>query len=227
MHCSSWRISLIIIAIFAVGSLPTNVIAASPVSGATASATSTTAPADLLPAEDAFKVTARFKDAKTIELNYQIADGYYLYRKRFRLGNQNTETAQFKIGKIISPRGLVKQDATFGRVETYRHSVRILLPIAIASNASRIELDAATVKLNMISQGCADVGVCYPPLQHDLALKLGSGDIVMPAPMLGANAANAASAANAANASFTPAPMPSNSPVPAVPGIADLVKKAP
>ncbi len=221
MHCSSWRISLIIIAIFAVGSLPTNVIAASPVSGATASATSTTAPADLLPAEDAFKVTARFKDAKTIELNYQIADGYYLYRKRFKLGNQNTETSQFKIGKIVSPRGLVKQDPTFGRVETYRHSVRILLPVASASKGSRIELDAVTVKLNMISQGCADVGVCYPPLQHDLALKLGSGDIVMPAPMLGANAANAA------NASFTPAPLPSNSPVPAVPGIADLVKKAP
>jgi thioredoxin:protein disulfide reductase len=157
---------------------------------------------DLLPAEEAFKVSARFKDAKTIELNYLIADGYYMYRKRFRAAS---ETPQFKAGKIAAPPGMVKQDATFGRVETYRKSVRVLLPIA------RLDLksDDKVVKVAVTSQGCADVGVCYPPLRHDLTLQFGSGDIVNPASSEGTLAA-----ASAPNVSKTPS-------------IADMVKKAP
>jgi thiol:disulfide interchange protein len=78
---------------------------------ATATAVSGATPAqDLLPAEDVFKVSARFKDAKTIELTYQIADGYYLYRKRFSVAN---ETPQFKLGKLVSPAGRVTKDANF------------------------------------------------------------------------------------------------------------------
>lgn len=157
---------------------------------------------DLLPAEEAFKVSARFKDAKTIELNYQIADGYYMYRKRFRV---NSETPQFKAGKIAAPPGLVKQDATFGRVETYRKSVRVLLPITKLGMKS----DDKMIKLAVTSQGCADVGVCYPPLRHDLVLQVGSGDIVNPA-----NSSGTSSAASAPNVSKTPS-------------IADMVKKAP
>jgi thioredoxin:protein disulfide reductase len=171
-------------------------------SGITASAAPTSTD-DLLPAEEAFKVSARFKDAKTIELNYLIADGYYMYRKRFRVAS---ETPQFKTGKIAAPAGLVKQDATFGRVETYRKSVRVLLPIASLNGQS----DDKLVKIAITSQGCADAGVCYPPLRHDLVLQLGSGDVVMPALQAGAN-------------------KPSSSQVPtaSTPSIADMVKKAP
>jgi thioredoxin:protein disulfide reductase len=160
---------------------------------------------DLLPAEEAFKVSARFKDAKTIELNYQIADGYYMYRKRFRVAS---ETPQFKAGKIAAPPGVVKQDATFGRVETYRKSVRVLLPIAKLGVKSEDKM----VKLAVTSQGCADVGVCYPPLRHDLTLQFGSGDIVTPA--------------SSAVASFT-APAAATPNVSKTPSIADMVKKAP
>jgi thioredoxin:protein disulfide reductase len=157
---------------------------------------------DLLPAEEAFKVSARFKDAKTVELKYLIADGYYMYRKRFRV---NSETPQFKAGKIAAPPGLVKQDATFGRVETYRKSVRVLLPIIKLG----VKSDDKMIKLAVTSQGCADVGVCYPPLRHDLTLQFGSGDIVNPA-----NSSGTSSAASAPNVSKTPS-------------IADMVKKAP
>jgi thioredoxin:protein disulfide reductase len=163
---------------------------------------------DLLPAEEAFKVSARFKDAKTIELNYQIADGYYMYRKRFRVAS---ETPQFKVGKIAAPSGVVKQDATFGRVETYRKSVRVLLPIARLD----VKSGGSMIKVAVTSQGCADVGVCYPPLRHDLLLQLGSGDIVTPALQAGA-------ASSAANTS-SPAPTA----VSKTPSIADMVKKVP
>ncbi len=162
---------------------------------------------DLLPAEEAFKVSARFKDAKTIELNYQIADGYYMYRKRFRAAS---ETPQFKTGTIASPAGLIKQDATFGRVETYRKSVRVLLPVARRG----VKPDDKMIKVAVTSQGCADVGVCYPPLRHDLVLQLGSGDIV--APML--------AGADKPSSSLVPL---SQAPAASKPSIADMVKKAP
>lgn len=166
---------------------------------------SATAAEDLLPAEEAFKVSARFIDAKTIELKYQIADGYYMYRKRFRAAS---ETPQFKAGKIAAPPGLVKQDATFGRVETYRKSVRVLLPIAKLG----VQSEDKTVKLAVTSQGCADVGVCYPPFRHDLTLQFGSGDIVTPS--------SSAAASFAAPAASTPSLSKATS-------IADMVKKAP
>lgn len=199
---------------------------------AAATATSAATPVqELVPAEDVFKISARFRDPKTIELTYQIADGYYLYRKRFRVGN---ESPQFKVGDIVSPAGTVKQDATFGRVETYRKRVQILLPLSSVNkdkgtgsttkaSAASLSTDAAalanTVKLKITSQGCADVGICYPPLQHDLTLKFGSGDLVMPLTTSGLGQ--------------MPLPQSLSSPdtsrpaLPVSPGVADLVKKTP
>ena len=206
---------------------------------ATATAVSGATPAqDLLPAEDVFKVSARFKDAKTIELTYQIADGYYLYRKRFSVAN---ETPQFKVGKLVSPAGRVKQDATFGRVETYRKSVRVLLPItssdkdegkdkgpgsaagvagtAAATSSTHAYTGNGTVKLKITSQGCADVGVCYPPLQHDLTILFGSGDLVMLSSTSGMGATPIAQTLSSSDRS-RPA-------LPVSPSVADLIKKTP
>ena len=193
---------------------------------------------DLLAAEDVFKVSARFKDAKTIELTYQIADGYYLYRKRFSVAN---ETPQFKVGKLVSPAGRVKQDATFGRVETYRKSVRVLLPItssdkdegkdkgansaakvvgaAAATSFTHADTGNSRVKLKITSQGCADVGVCYPPLQHDLTLLFGSGDLVMLSSTSGMGATPIAQTLSSSDRS-RPA-------LPVSPSVADLIKKTP
>ena len=161
---------------------------------------------DLLPPEQAFAVSARFRNAKTIELNYKIADGYYMYRKRFR---GTSESPQFKIVKIVTPPGAVKQDATFGRVETYRKNVQVLLPIKRQRVPAGGMADGM-VKIAIISQGCADVGVCYPPYRHDLVLTVGSGETVMP------NLPdNAAAPALSSPSGAKPA------------SIADMIKKAP
>jgi thiol:disulfide interchange protein len=112
--------------------------------------TSANAADDLLPPEQAFAISARFRDAKTIELNYKIADGYYMYRKRFRVAS---ESPAFKIAKIVTPTGAVKQDATFGRVETYRKSVRVLLPTTRLSRA--VIGSDEVIKVAVTSQGCA------------------------------------------------------------------------
>ncbi len=136
---------------------------------------------ELLDAESAFQVTAKMKDAKTIELNYTIADGYYMYRKRFKF---ELDSGAAVLKRAILPKGSVKQDATFGRVETYRRAVRVLLPVTVSRAAggktTSASADREFINLNAVSQGCADVGVCYPPLTHQLAIHLGSRETVGP-----------------------------------------------
>jgi thioredoxin:protein disulfide reductase len=108
---------------------------------------------DLLQPDLAFRFSARALDANTLEVRYIIADGYYLYRSRFKFA---VEPATVKLGAAQFPRGDVHNDEFFGRVETYRKDLRIRLPFTHDAATNRL-------KLAVTSQGCADVGVCYPP----------------------------------------------------------------
>jgi thiol:disulfide interchange protein DsbD len=107
---------------------------------------------DLLEPDQAFRISARAVDGQTLEVRYQIADGYYLYKEKLKF---QAEPSEVILGTPQLPAGKVKQDEYFGKVETYRHDLVIRLPYTRGS-ASRITLKA-------VSQGCADVGVCYPP----------------------------------------------------------------
>lgn len=121
---------------------------------------------ELLDVDEAFQVLARMKDAHSIELNYTIAKGYYMYRGRFKFAAENNSAT---LKKAIIPTGKVKQDATFGRVETYRKSVRVLLPLASLDKVTPIGEDGF-IRIKVTSQGCADAGVCYPPQHHQFVL---------------------------------------------------------
>ena len=118
-------------------------------------------PEDLLEPEKAFRLSVRALDPATLEVHYQIADGYYLYREKFRFAAEprlptpaGAAALTIKLGKPEFPAGQVKQDEFFGRVETYRKDLFIRIPV---------EGGAQQLKLLVTSQGCADVGVCYVP----------------------------------------------------------------
>jgi thiol:disulfide interchange protein DsbD len=139
---------------------------------------------DFLSPEAAFKFSARMLDAKTAEVTYAIADGYYMYREHFKFRAEGG-----KLGVPVFPAGKVKFDETFQKnIETYRHSVSIRLPVE------------ATGSFTLIStgQGCAEQGLCYPPMDSKIQLSPlprtgvlgaiesfkhgGSGDAAMSAP---------------------------------------------
>ena len=132
---------------------------------------------ELLEPERAFQLSARKKDSKTIELQYRIADGYYMYRGRFKFAVADTSLA--KVGKPTFSPGKLKLDPTFGRVVIYRNSVRILLPVASLRGQHAVA-DAQPIRLNVTSQGCADVGVCYPPLHQSITLRPNTTDLTLP-----------------------------------------------
>lgn len=116
---------------------------------------------EFLDPEEAFKFSARALDAQTIEANWKIADGYYLYKDKFKFALTGA-----KLGSAQYPAGKVKEDPTFGRVEVYHKSVSIRLPVVREAGG------ALPVKLEVTYQGCAEEGVCYMPVTSTASLKL-------------------------------------------------------
>jgi len=108
----------------------------------------------LLDPEVAFRFSAKIVDPVTVQVHYQIADGYYMYRDRFRFVAVQEPV---KFGAARFPASTIKEDDFFGKVETYRGSLTIELPIQSA-------VPAGGFTLKVVSQGCADEGVCYTPL---------------------------------------------------------------
>jgi len=117
---------------------------------------------DLLPPDQAFKFSVAMVEPGTAEIHYRIADGYYMYRDKFRF---TVQPAGASLGQPHFPAGKVKEDEYFGKVETYRHEVAIRVPVSAASGESEVTLQA-------ISQGCADAGLCYSPYKQSARLVL-------------------------------------------------------
>ena len=113
--------------------------------------------------EQAYRLSVRALGAKTLEATWKIAPGYYLYRQKFKFALAPGAGAA-KLGAPSFPPGQVHDDEFFGKVETYRDEVRVLLPIEAAG--------ATSVTLKTTAQGCADIGVCYPPLEQQATVSL-------------------------------------------------------
>jgi thiol:disulfide interchange protein DsbD len=114
---------------------------------------------DFLEPDKAFQFSARALDDKSVEVTYQIAPGYYLYREQFKFAADGAT-----LGTPVIPPGKVKYDVTFEKnVETYRDHITIVVPV---------EQAGAEFRLAVTSQGCADAGLCYPPMQSAAAIGL-------------------------------------------------------
>ncbi|MGE0116070.1 MAG: protein-disulfide reductase DsbD [Steroidobacteraceae bacterium] len=118
---------------------------------------------EFLPPDEAFKVTAHALDADNVMVEWQIAEGYYLYRKRMGF---STETTQVQLGEAQLPKGQIKNDEFFGEMEVYHDSVVARLPVSRpAGSGTKLAL---TVKY----QGCAEAGLCYNPLTKVIDVEL-------------------------------------------------------
>ncbi len=119
---------------------------------------------ELLEPEKAFAFSARVAGPDSVEVRYVIAPGYYMYRDKFRFV---LDPAAASGGDPHLPRGKIKKDEFFGETEVFRDEVRITLPLQRDEKTDRIVLTA-------VSQGCADVGVCYVPVEQKAELRLAS-----------------------------------------------------
>jgi thioredoxin:protein disulfide reductase len=124
----------------------------------------------LLPPEQAFKASAKAVSRDQIEIIWTIAQGYSLYRKNMRF---ETKTPDFTLGDAVFPAGKIKHDELLGDIEHYREQLNINLPVTVSNGTT-------STQLVVHYQGCADIGVCYPPQEKTL-------DVTLPAPIIAAN----------------------------------------
>src|SRR3569623_1311398 len=117
----------------------------------------------LLDPQEAFKYSVRVLDAQSIETRFQVAKGYHLYRDKVKF---EVVTKGVELGSLQLPPGKTEEDAIFGRTVVYRDDVRSNLPL------NRIDPNIRQITLRVVSQGCADAGVCYPPQTHESQLEL-------------------------------------------------------
>jgi thiol:disulfide interchange protein DsbD len=109
---------------------------------------------DFLPPDEAFQFTAKVQDAKTVLLQFKAHQGYYMYQERFHFEPQ---TPDVELGKPDFPPAHVIFDKNLGHeVAHYRGLVSIPIPVLKAP---------ASFKMLVIYQGCADSGLCYPPIE--------------------------------------------------------------
>nr|WP_262378699.1 protein-disulfide reductase DsbD [Luteimonas viscosa] len=116
----------------------------------------------LLPVDEAFVLDARAVSRGRIEIEWKIADGYYLYRHRTAV---QATGGGFKSNPLQLPAGKRHTDEFFGEVETYRRQLT-----AVFTGAAADGVDQVTLQVKY--QGCADLGICYPPQTRELRVAL-------------------------------------------------------
>ncbi len=117
---------------------------------------------ELLDPETAFRTSAVMNAQRQLQVQINIAEGYYLYRSKLGL---SAEAAT--IGEMTLPKGKSYHDEFFGDVEIYRGPLDIQAAISDYQDDGSGEL-AIEVRL----QGCADAGVCYPPQKQALVVEI-------------------------------------------------------
>ena len=116
---------------------------------------------EFLDPDVAFVLTAEAQSANNVQLNWRIADGYYLYKQRIKF---TPADAARPVGELVLPKGEAHHDEYFGDQEVYRQSLDGTFSVPPSA--------AKTVDVKVTYQGCADAGLCYPPITKTLAISL-------------------------------------------------------
>jgi thiol:disulfide interchange protein DsbD len=109
---------------------------------------------DFLPPDVAFRVAARI-DGNVVKVRWVIADGYYLYRQKIAV---RAESPDLLVSMPQLPPGTVKTDPYMGTQQVYMQQVEAIVPY------SRIDAGAHPLQIKVTYQGCAEAGLCYPPI---------------------------------------------------------------
>ncbi len=124
---------------------------------------------DILPAEEAFQLDVAVEDPQTLALRWRIAPDTYLYQEKIELALEDAEGVQLGAYQLppaeIKP-DTVRPDGSIGDVAIYHGDVGLSVPLLRGSEA------ATSATLVAKYQGCAERGICYPPVTDRVTLDL-------------------------------------------------------
>jgi thioredoxin:protein disulfide reductase len=119
---------------------------------------------DIMPVDKAFEFSAEVTDAHTIRAHWDVAEGVYLYRDKFKFALKDANG--ITLGQPVMPKGETKVDETLGKMVVYHHDVTLNIPV------TRTNLKPTDITLVANYQGCSEAGFCYPPQTKDMPLSL-------------------------------------------------------
>jgi thiol:disulfide interchange protein DsbD len=125
-----------------------------------------TAEPDFLHPDVAFRLVGRADGPDRVRLGFEVHPGYYLYRSRLKVV---TTAPQATLGNLSLPAGESKTDDYFGRQEVYHSSFEATMGVSRPAGA------AMQIPLKVTYQGCAEAGLCYPPITKTLNIDLPAG----------------------------------------------------
>lgn len=109
--------------------------------------------ADILKPEQAFRYVVS-ATADEIVVRWTIEPAHYLYRERI---SYESRTPGISLGSAAIPPGTPHTDEYFGEMHIFRDQLEVRLPITARPPGP------VSLALAIKSQGCADIGLCYPP----------------------------------------------------------------
>jgi thiol:disulfide interchange protein DsbD len=113
---------------------------------------------DFLPPNVAFRVGSSI-EGSNVKVRWVIADGYYLYKSKMEIA---AESPDLTVGTPELPPGASKTDQFLGTQEIYTQQVEMLVPY------TRTDAGAHPMQIKVTYQGCAEAGLCYPPITRVL-----------------------------------------------------------
>ncbi|MFQ5546540.1 MAG: protein-disulfide reductase DsbD domain-containing protein, partial [Acidiferrobacterales bacterium] len=130
---------------------------------------------EFLHPDDAFVLTIQPAVGETLLARFQIHEGYYLYRDKtkFELSTPaGVSPTATRLAAYELPAGKPKFDEYFGETEVYYHQTEVSLPLATTTS------DPTNLALKATYQGCAEKGICYPPISKYFDIRLADSGIV-------------------------------------------------
>ncbi|MEO3864721.1 protein-disulfide reductase DsbD [Rheinheimera fenheensis] len=109
-----------------------------------------------LPVEQAF-VFDFVQQQDQLVVSWSIADGYYLYKDKIKLGG-----IAVSFSHPSYPASMTIEDEFFGVTEVYFHQLTLRIPLTDIS-------EDAVFKIQYM--GCAEAGLCYPPVTKEVPLQ--------------------------------------------------------
>jgi len=142
---------------------------AAPLESGSASAFIEQAEDAFLSPDQAFKLNIRAVDQNTLNAEFVIAKGHYVYRDKIKLSAKNNE-----ITENIFPQGDIKRDPNFGETEVFHQNISVLIKLKQAvTNQQPAIIDASF-------QGCSEKGLCYAPIKKTLTVDIAQGNQANP-----------------------------------------------
>jgi thiol:disulfide interchange protein DsbD len=119
---------------------------------------------DFLDPDVAYRAASRV-DGNVLRVRWVIADGYYLYRQKMDI---KAESPDLVLGEPSFPQGTIKTDPYLGTQEIFTQQVEATLPF------TRLDAGAHPIQIKVTYQGCAEAGLCYPPISKVIFANSGS-----------------------------------------------------